>query len=143
MLAGMRRLVDNHWQLRRVLYASAKVELQKRHAGSILGPVWTVLYPLLFLGVYLFLWLVVFRVRFAGSSSSVDYLLCVFGGLVPYLFAVESLTSAVTSIRQNMHLVKGVIIPVELIPTRAVAVALVGHIVGLTLLVALAASTGS
>jgi lipopolysaccharide transport system permease protein len=139
----VRRLVDTHWRLRRVLYASARVELQKRHAGSILGPLWALLYPLLFLGVYLFLWLVVFRVRFPGSASGLDYVVFVFAGLVPYLFAVESLTGAVVSIKQNIHLVKGVIIPVELIPTRAVGVAVAGHAVGLALLVVLAAVSGN
>jgi lipopolysaccharide transport system permease protein len=115
------RLSEAHWRLRRVLYASAKVELQKRYAGSMLGPVWTVLYPLLFLSVYVFLWLVVLRVRFPGETSRLGYVVFVFGGLVPYLFAVESVTTAAVSIRQNMPLVKGLIIPVELIPTRAVA----------------------
>jgi lipopolysaccharide transport system permease protein len=135
-------LSEAHWRLRRVLYASAKVELQKRYAGSMLGPVWTVLYPLLFLSVYVFLWLVVLRVRFPGETSRLGYVVFVFGGLVPYLFAVESVTTAAVSIRQNMHLVKGLIIPVELIPTRAVAVALAGHLVGVTMAVVLCAANG-
>ena len=135
MLTGLTRLSEAHWRLRRVLYASAKVELQKRYAGSMLGPAWTVLYPLLFLSVYVFLWLVVLRVRFPGETSRLGYVVFVFGGLVPYLFAVESVTTSAVSIRQNMHLVKGLIIPVELIPTRAVAVALAGHLVGVTMAV--------
>jgi lipopolysaccharide transport system permease protein len=125
-----------------VLYASARVELKKRYAGSLLGPAWTVLYPLLFLSVYLFLWLVVFRVRFPGATSGLDYVVFVFGGLVPFLFAVECLNASAVSIRQNIHLVKGVIIPVELIPTRAVTVALAAHAVGVALLVVLCAVSG-
>ena len=35
MLTGLARLTEAHWRLRRVLFASAKVELQKRYAGSI------------------------------------------------------------------------------------------------------------
>jgi lipopolysaccharide transport system permease protein len=130
-------IVATHWRLRRVLVASARVELQKRYAGSLLGPLWTVLYPLLFLSVYLFLWLVVFRVRFDASTTALDYVVFVFGGLVPYLFVVETVNTAVVSIRQNIHLVKGVIVPVELIPTRAVLVALAAHGVGLALVLAL------
>ena len=136
------RLIETHWRLRRVLYASARVELQKRHAGSLLGAAWAVLYPILFLSVYLFLWLVVFRVRFPGSTSSLDYVVFVFAGLVPYLFLVESMTSAVVAIRQNIYLVKGVIMPVELLPTRSMLVALAGHAVGLVLLLLLTALTG-
>jgi lipopolysaccharide transport system permease protein len=136
---ALAQLVATHWRLRRVLYASARVELKKRYAGSILGSAWTVLYPLLFLSVYLFLWLVVFRVRFPGAGSTLDYVVFVFAGLVPYLFAVDSLTSAVNAIRQNIHLVKGVVMPVELLPTRSVAVALAAHVVGVAILLVLCA----
>src|SRR6185295_12018171 len=83
VLKDVLRLAETHWRLRSVLYASARVELKKRYAGSLLGPAWTVLYPLLFLGVYLFLWLVVFRVRFSESTTALDYVVFVFGGLVP------------------------------------------------------------
>jgi len=143
MATAVQQILEAHWRLRRVLLASARVELQKRYAGSLLGPFWTVLYPLLFLSVYLFLWLVVFRVRFSPTTSALDYVLFVFGGLVPYLFLVESVTSAAVSIRQNIHLVKGVIVPVELIPTRAVLVALAAHAVGLCLVIALSIGNGS
>lgn len=142
MLSGVAQLIEIHWRLRGVLYASAKVELKKRYAGSLLGPAWTVLYPLLFLAVYLFLWLVVARVRLPGSTSGLDFVVFVFGGLVPFLFAVECLNASAVSIKQNLHLVKGVIIPIELIPTRAVVVALTGHVVGVTLLVALCGISG-
>src|SRR4029079_13854960 len=47
------------------------------------------------------------------------------------------------SIRQNLHLVKGVMLPVELIPTRAVIVAGAGHLVGLVLVIALSAAAGT
>ncbi|HKB13466.1 MAG TPA: ABC transporter permease [Vicinamibacterales bacterium] len=139
MWTAIRELTATHWRLRRVLISSARVELKKRYAGSLLGLAWTVLYPLLFLSVYLFLWLVVFRVRMPGATTPLDYTVFVFGGLVPYLFLTETLSSATTSIRQNIHLVKGVIVPIELIPTRAVAVGLAAHAVGLALVVALSA----
>jgi len=136
MVDGVAALVRRQWQFRRILVASARVELRKRYAGSVLGPLWTLLYPVLFLGVYLFVWLVVFPVRFPGLSS-VDYVLFVFGGLVPYLFLVESVSAGCVSIKQNLHLIKNVVLPIELVPTRTVLVALIGHLVGAALLVVL------
>jgi len=133
---GARALVGRQWEFRRILYASARIELRTRYAGSLLGPLWTVLYPLMFLGVYLFIWLVVFPVRFPGLSGT-DYVLFVFGGLIPYLFLVESATAGCVSIKQNLHLIKNVILPIELVPTRTVLVALTGHLVGVSLLVVL------
>jgi len=136
VIQGIGALIGRQWRLRRILYASTLVELRKRYAGSLLGPLWTILYPLLFLGVYLFTWLVVFRVRFPGFGR-LDYVLFVFGGLVPYLFVVESVTAGCVSIKQNLHLIKNVIMPIDLVPVRSVLVALAGHLVGAALLVVL------
>ena len=138
----MSAVIDALWRFRRILLASTRAELRKRYAGSLLGPIWTVLYPLLFLGAYLFLWLVVFKVRFPGMSR-LDYVVYVFGGLVPFLFLSEALASGAVSIRQNIQFIKSVIMPLELVPARAVLVALSGHLVGIALVVALSAISGT
>ena len=129
-------VLDSHWRMRQVFLSSSKVELQRRYAGSLLGPAWAVLYPVVFLSVYVFMWVVVLRVRLPDAGR-LDYAVFVLAGLVPYLFFVESVSASVLSIRQNLHLVKGVMLPVELIPTRAVVVAGAGHLVGLALVLLL------
>jgi lipopolysaccharide transport system permease protein len=129
-------------RFRRVLYASTRAELLKRYAGSLLGPVWPILYPLLFLSAYLFLWMVVFNLRFPGMGR-LSYVVYVFGGLIPFLFVSEALTAGVVSIRQNIQLVKSVIMPLELIPVRAVLVALSSHLVGLILMALLSGINGT
>ena len=125
-----------------MLYASAKAELRKRYAGTLLGSLWPVLYPLMFLGAYLFVWLVVVGVRYPGFGR-VDYVVFVFGGLVPFLYLMDCLTSGAVVIRQNIQLVKSVIMPVELIVTRTVLVGFIGHLVGVALLVALGGVNGN
>jgi lipopolysaccharide transport system permease protein len=126
----------------RLLVTITRVELAKRYAGSLLGLAWLILQPLLLLSAYLFVYLVVFRVRFPGFSQF-DYVLYVFCGLVPYLGLMEGLTSGTLAIRQNMHLVKNVMLPLELIPVRNVLVAMAGQLVALTLVLALIAWNGS
>jgi lipopolysaccharide transport system permease protein len=135
-------LVSNQWRFKRVLYASTKAELRKRYAGTLLGSLWPVLYPLLFLGAYLFVGTVVGGVRYPGTGRF-DYVLFLFGGLVPFLYFMDTLTTSGAVIKQNIQLVKSVILPVDLIITRTVFVGLVGHLVGLALLVALGAANGS
>jgi lipopolysaccharide transport system permease protein len=125
-----------------LLAAVTRVELAKRYAGSILGLAWLVLQPLLLLGAYLFVYLVVFKVRFPGFSQF-DYVLYVFCGLVPYLGFMEGLTSGTLAIRQNMHLVKNVMLPLELLPVRNVLVAMVAQVVGLAMVVLLLAWNGT
>jgi lipopolysaccharide transport system permease protein len=123
---------------RRLLSATTRLELLKRYSGSVLGPAWVVLYPLLFLCVYLFLYLVVFKMRFPGFSE-LDYVVFVFSGLVPFLAVIESATTATASIKQNMHLIRNVIMPIDLIPVRTVGLALASEVVGLALLLVLLA----
>ena len=127
---------------RRILIATTKVEISKRYAGSALGLIWVGLYPVLLLSVYLFVYLVVFKMRFPGYSE-MDYVLYVFAGLVPYIGMSEAIQAGTQSIKQNMHLVKNVMLPIEIVPVRAVAAALVGQVVLLLLVAGLAALNGT
>jgi lipopolysaccharide transport system permease protein len=129
------RVLSMMWAYRQVLSAVTRVELAKRYSGSAFGKAWLVINPLLLLSIYLFVYLVVFKMRFPGLSEF-DYTLYVFAGLVPYIGMSEALNSGAVSLRQNMHLVKNVMLPVDLIPVRTVLVALTGQVVSI-LIVAL------
>src|ERR1700680_413121 len=120
----------------RLLASITRVELAKRHAGSVLGLAWVVLQPALLLSVYLFVYMVVLGMRFEGFSR-LDYVLYVFCGLVPYLGFMEALTTGALSIKQNIHLVKNVMLPIELIPVRAVLVGMASQFVSIVLVLLL------
>ena len=130
------------YRYRRMLAAMTRVEMAKRHAGSILGMSWVVLQPALLLSVYVFVYMVVLRTRFEGFSRF-DYVLYVFCGLVPYLGFMESLTTGALSIKQNIHLVKNVMLPIELIPVRSVIVGMTSQFVAIGLVILMAAADGS
>src|SRR5438093_4746560 len=127
---------------RALLAAITRVELAKRHAGSVIGFAWVVLQPALLLSVYLFVYMVVLRMRFQGFSRF-DYVLYVFCGLVPYLGFMEALTTGGLSIKQNMHLVKNVMLPIELIPIRSVIVGMASQFVSIGLVMLLVAADRS
>ena len=126
---------------RRLLLSITRVELQKKYAGSALGLGWVFLQPALLLCVYLFIYLIVFDVRFPGFSTF-DYVLYVFCGLVPYLGFMEALTTGGLSIRQNIHLVKNVMLPIELVPVRTVIVGMTSQFVSLALVILMLAGSG-
>lgn len=130
------------WVNRRVLVATTRVELQKRYSGSLLGRAWIVLYPVLWLSIYLFLYIVVFKVRYP-SFSTLDYVVYIFSGLVPYIALMEAVTAGVVSVKQNLHLVRNIILPVEMIPARAVGMAFVSELIGLAMLIVLDLASGS
>jgi len=126
----------------RLLVAITRVELSKKYAGSVLGPLWLILQPALLLSVYIFVYLVVFKMRFADFSR-LDYVLYVFTGLIPYMGTIDSITSGSVSIKQNIHLVKNVMLPIELVPVRAVLVASISQAVGLVVVLLLTAINGT
>lgn len=127
---------------RKILLSVTRVELAKRYSGSAFGLAWVFLYPALLLSIYLFVYLVIFKMRFPGYSE-MDYTLYVFCGLIPYMGFMESMTVGALSIKQNMHLIRNVMLPIELIPVRAVAVGLASQCVALVILFGLALTNGS
>ncbi len=121
---------------RRILWSTIRVELAKRYAGSLFGIFWVVLYPALLLAMYLFVYMVIFGMRFPGYSQ-LDYVLYVFTGLVPYLGFSDALSAGTVCVKQNMHLIKNVMLPIELVPARVVLTSMVGQVVSLGMLLVL------
>ncbi|HWR02667.1 MAG TPA: ABC transporter permease [Humidesulfovibrio sp.] len=142
VFGSMGKMAGLIFHFRKILFATTRVEISKRYAGSSLGLIWVVLYPMLLLSVYLFVYLVVFKMRFPGYSG-MDYVLYVFAGLVPFIGLSEAIQAGSVSLKQNIHLVKNVMLPLELIPVRAVTSALVGQCVLLALVAILAAANGT
>ncbi|CAG0992771.1 Teichoic acid translocation permease protein TagG [Myxococcaceae bacterium] len=129
----MFRLIVSRSQL---LASITRVELAKRYSGSLFGKLWIFLYPALLLSIYLFLFLVVFKVRFPGYSDF-GFVLYIFTGLVPFIGLSDAISGGVLCLKQNMQLVKNAMIPLELIPIRTVAVASVAMFASLALLLVL------
>ncbi len=126
------------WRNRDILATTSRQELNKKYAGSYLGYGWIILHPLLFLATYVVVFLLIFRVTLPGLTG-LGYVLFVFSGLIPFLTLIEVANTAAVTIRQNLHLLKNVIAPIEIIPARVVLMALVAQAVGLALCIGIAA----
>lgn len=125
-----------------ILWSTTRIELQKRYAGTMLGPIWFLLYPALFLSMYLFLYLVVFKVRFP-ELGEFSYVVFVFSGLVPYIALMECASFATSVIRQNIHLIKNVMVPIDIVPARVALTAMLVQIPGLGILTILSLVDGA
>ena len=124
----------------RILLSSTRYQLAKRYSGSLFGKSWLALQPAILLGIYLFVYLVIFRMRFPGYSQW-DYVLFVFCGLIPYIGFSEAVNAGCVSIRQNMHLVNNILMPVELLPVRSVLLSMVGQLISMGILLLLVLPT--
>jgi len=127
---------------RRLIWELAKREHRDRYAGSMLGVVWAVSHPLALMLVYLFVFSVVFRVRMGGTETLPrDYTVYLMAGYLPWIAFQESMIKAASSITGNASLVKQVVFPVEVLPTKGAVAALLTQLVGTALLVGYAALT--
>jgi lipopolysaccharide transport system permease protein len=129
------------WQYRRILASTTRSEIAKKHAASFLGMAWAVLHPLLFLGMYAFLYLGILKIRLP-EFSEFGFVLFVFSGLVPYLAFMEVANTAAVAVKQNIHLVKNVMLPIDLVPVRVALIALTTEVIALGILVAILLVSG-
>jgi ABC-2 type transport system permease protein len=103
---------------REILLNLVRKELKVKYAASVLGAVWSLLNPLVYLAVFSF----VARVLGAGIPNYPVYLL---SGLLAWNLFSAALTSGARSVLDNANLVKKVAFPHEILPLSAVGVALV------------------
>lgn len=129
-------IIESVWKNRQILMATTGFEMRKRYSGSLLGTLWIGLFPLLFLGVYLLLYLVIFKVQYPDLNK-LDSVIYIFSGLVPFIALMEVTNGGSAAIKQNLHLIKNVVMPVELILLRVVSMALITQVVGLLMILAL------
>jgi lipopolysaccharide transport system permease protein len=121
------------WKHRVLLFQTTKNDIRSRYAGSILGLMWLIFFPLFFLGAYAVMYIFIFRVRFA-EFNSYEYVAIIFCGLIPFIGFSEALGLGVSSVTSNSNLIKNTLFPIEMIPVKAVLVSQATQVVGLGLL---------
>ena len=129
--SGVRTLIGNHGLLR----ALTRREVEVRYRGTVLGVAWAILYPLTMLAVYTFLFGLVFKARWPGTSDLPDFVLMLYCGLITYNIVTETLTRAPLAISSQPNYVKKVVFPLELLPLSHLGAALVNAAIGFVLLV--------
>lgn len=104
-------------------------ELKARYRGSFLGFVWTLLNPLLLMGVYA----LVFRyyMRFDVDNYAV-FLLC---GILPWTYFSTSLNEGVNSVLSGGSLITKSLFPPHILPSASVIAQLVNYLLSLPILV--------
>lgn len=92
--------------------------IEMRHRGSYLGLLWSVLNPLLMLGLYVLVFGFIYSGQLRGmpAETHVDFALGVFLGLILYHVMAETLGVGPTIIVSNPNLVKKVVFPLEVLP---------------------------
>ena len=109
-------------------------DLQAKYRGSALGVLWTIVNPIMLMGVYLLVFSVVLNARFANISH---YPLFLLSGLAIWTFFAAALQSATRSMLDNANLIRKIRFPRQLVPLSVVGAHMVSFAVMLVLLLVL------
>lgn len=120
-------------QLLRLSLEFSRRELLTKYKGSILGPAWVILSPLLLLALYSAVFQYIFKARWDIDGLEFNYTVALFCGLTPYFFITEMIGKSSDLINNNASLIKKVVFNRLSIPLSATISALFILMINLTL----------
>lgn len=107
------------YEYREMIFGLVRRELRGRYKASVLGFLWTLINPLLQLGVYTLLFSVIMQ------SDIPQYYIHLFVALVPWMFFSTSVSGGTTCIVRSKEMVKKIYFPREVLPISFVLSAFV------------------
>jgi lipopolysaccharide transport system permease protein len=133
---AFRELITLLTKHRELTWEMTKREIGERYAGQMLGLFWTVGHPLVMMGVFVFIFAIVFKLKAGGTYElPLDYTTYLLSGLIPWITFQESMNKATTAIVGNANLVKQVVFPLEILPIKGVLASLVTQAVSIMVLI--------
>ena len=121
------------WRRRDVFRLLVSRELKLKYEESILGYAWSLVEPLLLIGVY---WLIFAHV---ARLNIRHYPLFVAAGMMPWLMFNGSLSSAVTSLKGNAGIIRTVNLPREIYGLAEIAAETIEYLLSLPVVFVVAA----
>jgi lipopolysaccharide transport system permease protein len=123
------------WINRALITRLTKREIEARYRGTLLGFLWLALVPIIMLGVYAFVFSVVFETKWAVAiEGRGDFVLLLFTGLIIFNFFAECLNRAPSLVLANVAYVKKVVFPLEILTWVAILTALFNAAISATVL---------
>ncbi|MBM3843613.1 MAG: ABC transporter permease [Verrucomicrobia bacterium] len=129
------RMVGGLWAHRGLVWQFTRRNIELRHRGSRLGPIWALLTPLSMLVLYFIVFGVIYGQRFGvlPDETRLDFSLALFLGLTLFHAFSETLSASPGLIVANPNFVKKVAFPLEALPLAQLGATLFHLLVGLGL----------
>jgi len=140
-------LVKSFTAFWRLLWQLGRRDVEMRYKGSVLGMLWSLITPVMTVGLYTFLFSVVFHaqwgedfsenkaVTLSGESSGhAQYALILFTGLMLHTFLADIMQRATGAVVGQANLVKKVVFPLHVLPAVVVFSSLFQIMVSATVL---------
>ena len=110
-------------------------ELKVKYTASVLGAIWSLLNPMVFLAVFSFVVIVL-------DNRIPDFPVFLLSGLLAWNFLSNALQAGARSVIDNANLVKKIAFPREILPLSAIGVALFDFVLQSTVLLGFIAFSG-
>ncbi len=130
------RIVAHLWKYRDLIRQLTWREVVGRYKGSFIGLGWSFLQPLIMLGVYTFVFSVIFKARWGveAGEGKAAFALALFMGLITFSVFSEVVNSAPSLVLGNVNYVKKVVLPLEILPLVRLCSALINAVFSLGVL---------
>jgi lipopolysaccharide transport system permease protein len=108
-------------------------DLKSRYVGSMAGPVWAVLAPLLWVLIYSFVFSVVLKIPLTGERPGITFPEYLLAGFLPWIAVQEGISRSATCLSDNAAMVKKTVFPKQTLVATVVLTAVVNELIGLGL----------
>lgn len=130
-----RELIGILQRHRQLTWEMTRRELADRYLGQVLGTLWAFVHPAILIGVYIFVFVVVFAVKMGGSYElPLDYTTYMLAGVIPWLTCSETMSKGAVVLVGNANLVKQVVFPLEVLPVKSVLSSFITQFISTALL---------
>lgn len=142
--AGLHEMFASLWRNRELILQLTRRDVLGRYRGSLLGLLWSFFNPLFMLGVYTFVFSVVFKARWGigEPDSRMQFALILFAGVIIHGLLAEGISKAPGLILGNANYVKRVVFPLEVLPWVVLGSSLFHALVSLVILLLAQAAFG-
>ncbi len=125
------------WRHRDLITTSVGRELRSRFSGTVLGWAWPLLTPLLFFGIYYFIFtkLLAFKFEELPPEQEAAMGVYMFVGVLVWSSFGDSISRCSSSIVENGNLIKKVAFPSEILPLDVVLVNIVTMLFGMVMFI--------
>jgi lipopolysaccharide transport system permease protein len=111
-------IIRHLWNYRGLIWMMSRREVLGRYKGSVVGIGWAFVQPLLMLGVYTFVFSVIFNARWnlGPDETKSSFALVLFLGLITFRIFSDMLNVSSDMVVRNSNFVKKVLFPLEILP---------------------------
>ena len=108
-------------------------DLKTRYVGSMFGPLWAILTPLLWVLIYTFVFSAVLRIPLSGEPPGVTFPEYLLAGFLPWIAIQEGISRSTTCLSDNAAMIKKTVFPKRTLVATVVLAAVFNELIGLVL----------